>query len=628
MILLLTALSLAAQPAPVFHQHRDLAMSPAGDQIASVELELGAAGVGAPPHGKVVVRSTRDGAVLATLDPCATCGYSGLTWSPRGALAFTATNAATHKIDIDVAEHGQARTVATIGGVAQRPLFSPDGRSLSFLATPGARKQPGAVQAGVPLVGEIGEQNDEQRIAVVPVSGGEVRFISPSDTYVYEYNWTPDSRGFVATSAKGNGDDNWWVAKLTAYPVTGGEGRVIAEPNVQINDPRVSPDGRTVVVIGGLMSDFGPVGGDIYAVPFTGGELKDVTPGFKGSFSSLTWTSHRLLATALIGENAAVVELAAKSFAPTIVWRGQVGLSDAVFSADGAMAASVVQDFEHAPEIVAGKLGEFHPITHDNALMEPTVRATSVSWKSDGYDVQGWLLAPRDPAPGRHPMIVQVHGGPSSAVTPGFISRGLMLDLIDRGYYIFLPNPRGSYGQGETFTHANVKDFGGGDLRDILAGVDAVEKVAPVDDQRLGIMGLSYGGFMTMWAVTHTHRFKAASAGAGVSDWISYYGENGIDQWMLPFFGASAYDDPATYERLSPIFTIKTATTPTFIYVGELDVECPAPQSLEFWHGLKEVGVPTSLIIYPGEGHGIRQPPHVRDLNQRQLDWFKTYLGA
>ncbi len=111
------------------------------------------------------------------------------------------------------------------------------------------------------------------------------------------------------------------------------------------------------------------------------------------------------------------------------------------------------------------------------------------------------------------------------------------------GYFVLLPNPRGSYGQGEAFTQANRKDFGYGDLRDILAGVDAVEAKYPVDANRVGLTGWSYGGFMTMFAVTQTNRFKAAVAGAGISDWQSYYGENSIDQWMIPYFGASVYDD-------------------------------------------------------------------------------------
>jgi dipeptidyl aminopeptidase/acylaminoacyl peptidase len=132
---------------------------------------------------------------------------------------------------------------------------------------------------------------------------------------------------------------------------------------------------------------------------------------------------------------------------------------------------------------------------------------------------------------------------------------------------------------------------------------------------------------MTMWTVTHSHRFAAAISGAGIADWISYYGENGIDKWMIPFFGASAYDDPAIYEKLSPIFAIKSAKTPTLIYVGERDVECPAPQSFEFWHGLQEVGTPTQFVVYEGQGHAIHDPDDLADLRRREIAWFDTYLG-
>ena len=117
---------------------------------------------------------------------------------------------------------------------------------------------------------------------------------------------------------------------------------------------------------------------------------------------------------------------------------------------------------------------------------------------------------------------------------------------------------------------------------------------------RLGITGGSYGGFMTMWAVTQTDRFKAAVAAAGISDWQSYYGENGIDAWMIPYFGASVYEDPAVYAQSSPINFIRNVKTPTFEYVGEHDIECPAPQTQEFWHALKALSVPTSIMIYPG----------------------------
>src|SRR5271170_5065471 len=130
-------------------------------------------------------------------------------------------------------------------------------------------------------------------------------------------------------------------------------------------------------------------------------------------------------------------------------------------------------------------------------------------------------------------------------------------EFSSAGYFVLLPNPRGSFGQGEAFTKANVKDFGHGDLRDILAGVEEVVQKFPIDAKRVGICGWSYGGYMTMWTVTQTQRFRAAVAGAGIADWQSYYGQNRIDQWMIPFFGASIYDDPAVYARSSPMNFIK-----------------------------------------------------------------------
>ncbi len=213
---------------------------------------------------------------------------------------------------------------------------------------------------------------------------------------------------------------------------------------------------------------------------------------------------------------------------------------------------------------------------------------------------------------------MSVHGGPSASIG----ARWSSAMWAEQGYFEFQPNPRGSYGQGETFVQANVKDFGYGDLRDILKGMDAVEAQVSIDKNREGLTGWSYGGFMTMFAVTQTHRFRAAVAGAGISDWLSYYGENSIDQWMTPFFGASVYDDPAIYAKSSAINFIKNVTTPTLVIVGDRDGECPAPQSFEFWHALRAEGVKTQLVVYPNEGHGFHDPEHIRDRAQRVVRWF------
>jgi dipeptidyl aminopeptidase/acylaminoacyl peptidase len=131
---------------------------------------------------------------------------------------------------------------------------------------------------------------------------------------------------------------------------------------------------------------------------------------------------------------------------------------------------------------------------------------------------------------------------------------------------------------------------------------------------------------MAMWAVTQTDRFRAVVAGAGIVNWQSYYGQNRIDQWMIPYFGASVYADPAVYAKSSPITFITKAKTPTLVLQGERDAEVPAPQAYEFWHALKTLGVPTELVVYPDEGHHFRKPENERDRYRRTLDWFEKYL--
>ena len=180
------------------------------------------------------------------------------------------------------------------------------------------------------------------------------------------------------------------------------------------------------------------------------------------------------------------------------------------------------------PEIYAGTPGNYHQVTHLNDGAKPPSHMESIEWQNEGFQIQGWLTYPAgyDPAK-KYPILVNVHGGPSAGSGPRW-GGSVWSEL---GYFVFAPNPRGSFGQGEKFTAANIKDFGYGDFRDILAGLDAVEKKVSVDKNREGLTGGSYGGFMTMFGVTQTTRFKAAIAVAGISNWQSYYGEK-LDRSM------------------------------------------------------------------------------------------------
>ena len=632
------------------HSYGSLKISPDGVNLVAIEGDENQDPT-KESRARLVIRATNGQGSHVVALPCEAdlrCMPSSPTWSPdAGTIAFLLRDPSvkTRELYVVDADGRNLRHVLSFTGTLGAPRFSKDGHSIIVLATADAHKEIGATQAGAPLNGEIGAHSDVQRIAIVTLEG-KLSMISPADLFVYEYDEAPG--GFVGTAAHGNGDNNWWIARLFFFDAKSGVAKELykpATPQQQLADPRVSPDGKLVAFIGGIMSDFGSTGGDVFVARLddTPGRATDVTPNLPSSASSLQWSCSQdtLLFTGVHGDLSEIDSVSfpfldpkparrgvLRPFVTPVagLWSGSVAISGLTTSCTDKSAV-VTESFEKPPEIAIGAIGAWKDLTKQNAGLPAETHATSVSWKDDGLTVQGWLLAPLTVEPGKkYPMITSVHGGPSAVVRPRFVVRGTTLEFLRRGYYVFYPNPRGSFGQGEAFTLANVKDFGYGDFRDIMSGIDAAEKAAPIDDARLGITGGSYGGYMTMWAVTQTNRFKAGVSGAGLFNWQSYYGQNGIDEWMIPFFGASVYDDPAVYAKSSPSTFIRNVKTPTFAYVGERDVEVPAAQSLEFWHALATLGVPTSLVIYEGEGHRVRRPDHVRDIQKRTLDWFDRYL--
>jgi dipeptidyl aminopeptidase/acylaminoacyl peptidase len=631
--------SATAQTAPndrPVHRYLSVDISPDAELVASVEGDSSKSG-GAPVIRDLVIRRVSTGEATIVAMPCGRipqCWPGSLTWSPDSKLlSFTLRTPGTHARSVYSvpADGGRLTKVLDFSGTIEKLRYLPDAR-LAMLATQNATKEVGATQAGAPVAGDLDAAPPEQRIAIL--ESGALRWISPPDLFVYEYDWRGAGKGFVGTASPGDGDNNWWTAKLYAFPESGAA-RVLYSPadnRRQLAAPKVSPDGSVVAFIGGIMSDFGSTGGDVYTLNLGGGEPLNITPGMRASATALGWNCEgHLQAEFLAGDKTQFVDLGsgAHPSAPRVLWSGEESFSDrasGIFTAcPSGATADAHESFTVPPEIEVGTVGHWRNLTAINAGLTFPAHVQSVWWKSDGFDVQGWLLQPLQGS-AKLPMITTVHGGPAAAVTPTFYGPGLYATLLEHGYALFLPNPRGSFGQGERFTLANVRDFGHGDLRDIMAGIDAAARVAPIDTSRLGLTGGSYGGFMTMWAVTQTDRFKAAVAAAGISNWLSYYGENGIDAWMIPYFGKSAYDDPAVYAQSSAINFMHNVKTPTFAYVGEHDIECPAPQTQEFWHAMKAMNVPTAVMIYPGEGHGLREPEHIADAVQRTLAWFDRYL--
>jgi dipeptidyl aminopeptidase/acylaminoacyl peptidase len=539
------------------------------------------------------------------------------------------------------------RRLTTVKGNIHNVTWSPDGTRLSFLFVENATRTPGALSAIKPMIGEISTKSiaEVQRVAVIDVSAEntmpQIAQVTPANLHVYEFDWSPNSQELAYIGAPPPGEDNWWVAQLYTQPVANGTPHSILKPKLQIAVPRWSPDGKRIAFIQGLMSDEGFTGGDAYVISATGGAPRNLTQGRKASPVWPHWIDNQHLGFtesvdgesrfSVVDTTTGLEDKSARVIFPATIGDGvrQLSLSFSKATNGRFVAALIQSSFNRPPEIWAGPLNNLTQITHLNDALEPAWgKSKSLTWNNEGFRVQGWLIYPRNYDPQKkYPLILSVHGGPANKVMPAWPSASftpLAFSMLD--YFVLMPNPRGSYGEGEAFTQANRRDFGYGDLRDLLAGVDTVTKRFPIDTNRVGITGWSYGGFMTMFAITQTHRFRAAMAGAGISDWKSYYGENSIDQWMIPFFGASVYDDPAVYAKSSAINYIKNARTPTLIVVGDRDGECPAPQSFEMWHALRAMNVPVKLVVYPNEGHGFSNPNDYRDVLERAAEWFGKYM--
>jgi len=618
--------------------YSDVALSPDGTHVAWVQSIAAATSTqtyicGTSANARAVMVKIPTTGERTDFDP---------VWSPDSktlAVFSSAGEKEQRQLWIVNADGSSPKKITSLNGYAARPRWSHDGRQIAFLYIQGAGGG-GPLMAAPATTGVIDTAIHNQRIAVLNVDTGALRQVSPENLHIYDYDWSPDDKMFVATAAPGPGDNNWWIAQIYTISIANGNATSIYKPSLQVAVPRWSPDGKSIAFIEGLMSDEGFHGGDLFTMTADGREVVDRTQGRKTSVNSFFWPApDHILLIECVGGGSAISELSLTNNSARTIWKGPDGIHafgnfpNFALSKDDKFAAAVRSSYNSPPEVFVGPVGEWRQLTSNNSALSLTWgKAESIDWTNEGFNIQGWLVPPANVEPDKkYPMIVLIHGGPSSVTTSEWpasfgMSRAIIAALSASAYYVLLPNPRGSYGQGEEFTRANVKDFGGGDLRDTLAGVEAAVKKYPIDSAHLGVTGWSYGGFMTMWTVTQTNRFRAAVTGAGIANWQSYYGQNLIDQWMIPFFGASVYDDPAVYEKSSPIHFIKNVKTPTLVIVGERDAECPASQSYEFWHALKTLGVPTKLIIYPGEGHLFIDRKNQDNRMAQTVAWFDKYL--
>ena len=449
--------------------------------------------------------------------------------------------------------------------------------------------------------------------------------------------WSPDGRWIVYASNRSNttGRDPNYTNNSDLYivPADSGAPRQLTTNRGPDRGAVFSPDGALVAYLSSDYENNSADQNDLKVLSLGGGEPINLTADFDYSVSNIEWSKDGrfIYFTAAEGLTNRLYKVPARGGKPVEISFGDDFVFGS-FSQSGDGSRWIVTGSTLAePNIVYlteadGRRPRRIFEDHENMSDFRVARAEPLTWKgADGWDIEGVLHYPIDYRPGtRVPLILQVHGGPHGRYTKSF-NQGAQI-WAARGYAVLQSNPRGSSGRTFAFSNANQNDWGGKDFIDIMNGVDHVIALGVADPERMAIMGGSYGGFMTFWAVTQTDRFKAAIGHAGISDWYSFFGQTDIPHLLEFGFGGMPTESKETYEKWSPIEYAERVTTPLLITHGENDRRVPISQGEQYFRTLKKLEKTVEFLRYPREGHGIGEPIHRLHLDREQEKWFARFV--
>lgn len=397
-----------------------------------------------------------------------------------------------------------------------------------------------------------------------------------------------------------------------------------------------SPDGRFILYESSLDNRTSNYykNANLFKLAVDGGRPIPLKTEFDEEFSGLTWTESGIIATAWqktkrhlyrIDPNTAKVSLIGDN--PRLIYGFSV-------TDKGDKVAFNGETGENLNEIYWTETANFRPKAITNFTKQidnwKVAQSEVISWKSkDGATIEGVLHKPKDYDPNKkYPLLVVIHGGPTGIDRPRPVPNSLypVLHWLDKGALVLRPNYRGSAGYGEDFRSLNVKNLGVGDAWDVLSGVDHLAEQGLIDTTKMGAMGWSQGGYISAFLTTNTHRFKAISVGAGISNWMTYYVNTDIHPFTRQYLEATPWEDEAVYKKTSPMTNINNASTPTLIQHGEFDRRVPIANAYELIQGLRDVGVESKLVVYKGFGHGISKPKERLAAAWHNWQWFNKYL--
>jgi dipeptidyl aminopeptidase/acylaminoacyl peptidase len=567
-------------------------------------------------------------------------------WSPDGRwLAFTSTRTnGKSNLFLLRLNGGEAEQITDVKTGVQNFAWSPDGRSFAFTSMDAPSDDEEKLNKGKDDWRFVDENVKMSRLYVVSIQRDangkrEPRRLTKADYTISDFDWSPDGKQIVISRVKSPKADYWTTSDISVVDVASGDVKDLATTPAAEAQPRYSPDGKWIAF---STSDNPPrwARSDLISVmPAEGGTPRALAASFDVQPNLIGWSADgkRVYFSEGRGTGTGLyaVDLAANKIAEMNLKHEAIGGVD--LNASHTMLGFTLQSPDAPPEAFVSSVERFAPaqVSRANADLPkvPLGKTEVISWKStDGREIEGLLTYPVGYTPGKRvPLILNVHGGPAGVFTQNFIgTRGAypLAAFASRGYAILRANPRGSSGYGVDFRRANIKDWGGADYQDLMTGVDRVIQMGVADPERLGVMGWSYGGYMTTWIVTQTHRFKAASAGAPVTNLMSFTGTADIPGFIPDYFGGQPWEALDAYRTHSAMFNVKGVTTPTMIQHGDADERVPISQGYEFYNALKAQGVPVRMLVLPRQPHGPTEPKMILKVMQTNLEWFDKWLGA
>jgi dipeptidyl aminopeptidase/acylaminoacyl peptidase len=567
-------------------------------------------------------------------------------WSPDGNwIAFT-SNRKDNKNNLYLLNlsGGEAEPLTEVKSGVSNFSWSPDGQWIAFTMADPKNEEEEKNDKAKNDFRWVDENIKMTRLYVLPVQKDangkrEPRKLTTGNYTVGDFDWSPDGSRIAFNHSKSPIANDWTTGDVSIVEVSNGTVSVLANTTAYEDSPLYSPDGKSIAIIASEDPPRWAQSGWIKVFSTSGGQPKSMAASYDGQPGVAGWSADgkRIYFSEAKGTGTLIyaLDVAANRI-------DEIKFTPAVYTAvalnrRGTMLSFVRQTSETPADAFVASVTDFNPIQVTWANSEVKIPALGktevVRWKSkDGKEIEGLLTYPVGYQTGqRVPTILAVHGGPAGVFLQTFLGgRGVypLATFAARGFAILRPNPRGSSGYGTEFRRANIQDWGFGDFQDLMTGVDKVIEMGVADPNRLGVMGWSYGGFMTSWIVTQTNRFKAASAGAPVTNLMSFNGTADIPSFIPDYFGGQSWEVMERYQKHSPMFNVKGVTTPTMIQHGDADVRVPISQGYEFYNALKTQGVPTRMLVLPRQPHGPNEPKMQLAAMKANLEWFEKYLGG